>query len=818
VRPASPLKFRGDSWQLADSSIFIYRKSQIAFEYARRSSTSRSVFWIRANNLDNIESGYLAIAKELVPQFEAVDKIQILQTVRDQLAKRDASPWLLVLDDADDLDLLVGNQQRMDLGQFKTIDYIPFVAHGQVLVTTRQSSLVGMEDMVLAQNGIRVKEMTVEDGLSLFRRCMPSDLLSEASEARYRYFLDMLGGLPLAVVQATSYMREMQLPVEDFISLYQDIELHKKLFKKAASSVDKQQKSILITWEISYQKIAGSLHNGSKSHPAMLLDLLGFLDARSSPSLRRLSEGQFGFWDSNGSTPIDGLEGLFEQQQSPVSLLKEIYNSNLRKKPSHNLELAIGPLCNFSLVISRACWVHPVVHSWIYRRLSIEERHKYVSWLTEELLKQLAMADKGVQENWEDFVPGVTIRKLVTDELTPFRHALAVIRHAFSDAMRKFIRENKLSVGRFAQLLFEVGRMTASAGKTDKAIQYIQDALAAIKEDVHGGDLTLITEWQLHLAKVRSGKLSPSEATAEARACTSSSGGSSLQAILWLAECLRKEGRLPESLELLRNIMEAFSIQDASSFRRDKETFAAAVGKLYVLVEIADVDGKAEARRMIDESLAPFLRSMDHDHVLKILIYPKILLCRIEVAAGADDQAKALMDLVTHEYCSIDPMTLLTGGNPSSWGAQIDDLRKEGKWSVIEVVAQEYIRHRLPLSTLVRKSHALICGDRTSGQLEAFSSEVDHWCNIYNRLGIAYFEHQCFRKAEEMHWMAIGMWFSLCPNAIGSIGFTSNLWNLDQALERQGVIAEAKRRALDHHFSYMLTPRRLNQTLASIAR
>jgi hypothetical protein len=47
-------------------------------------------------------------------------------------------------------------------------------------------------------------------------------------------------------------------------------------------------------------------------------------------------------------------------------------------------------------------------------------------------------------------VPGVTTRKLVIDKVMPFRHALAVIRHTFSDVMRKFIRENELLVEKFA--------------------------------------------------------------------------------------------------------------------------------------------------------------------------------------------------------------------------------------------------------------------------------------------------------------------------------------------------------------------------------
>lgn len=761
-------------------------------------------------------SSYLAIAKELVPNFKLVNEPQLFETVRDQLTIEDTGPWLLILNDADDIDLLVGNQPTKS-GEFKIINHIPFVAHGQVLITTRESCLVGKGSLVLPQNGIRVTEMSPDDGLALCERCLPSDLFSETSEARWRDFLELLGGLPLAIVQATSYMREEQLPVEGFISLYQDIELHSELFKTAASSVEEQEKTVLITWEISYKKIAGSMNTGSKSHPAMLLDLLGFLDAQSSTSLRRLSEGQYVFKDSSGPTPIDGLEGFYEQQHNPVDMLKLIYDSKLKKKPSQEIQIAIGPLRNFSMVTSRACWVHPVVHSWIYRRLTIAEQHKYVSWLVDELLKEIAMADVGDQENWDEFVLGVTVRKLVHDELMPFRHALAVKRHAFSDLMKKYIRENHLPVHKFAQLLFQVGRMTASAGKVDKAIQYLQEAITAMKEDANGGDQTLIAEWKLHLAKVRSCRVSPSEATAEARACTTGRQCSSLQATLWLADCLRKEGKFQESLELFHNITEAFSIDKTSSFTRDKETFAAAVGKVYVLAEIGDSESKSEARRIIDDNIAPFLQSVNLYHVLRVLLYPKILLCRIEIADSYYDQTRALKNLMGHEDQYFSEMSLLTGGNPSSWRAQIDDLRKSRKWSLIEVVARKYTSRQFSLKYLVNKRYSLFWKDRTAGQLEAFNSEVDDWCNIYNRLGRAYFELQRFQKAEETHWTAIGMWLSLYPTAITSVGFESNLSNLDRALERQGAIADRKRRALDHCFTHILAPRRLNQVIANMS-
>jgi len=71
--------------------------------------------------------------------------------------------------------------------------------------------------------------------------------------------------------------------------------------------------------------------------------------------------------------------------------------------------------------------------------------------------------------------------------------------------------------------------------------------------------------------------------------------------------------------------------------------------------------------------------------------------------------------------------------------------------------------------------------------------------------------------AQEMHWIAMGLWFSLMamglfsdPRQIYSYEFRSNLWNLDQALyEEGGPFAESKRRLLDLFFHGVLVEARL---------
>lgn len=123
--------------------------------------------------------------------------------------------------------------------------------------------------------------MDFEDSYCLFQKCMRQDLLLDVSKDRYRDFLDMLGGLPLAIIQAASYMREEETSIEDFVVLYKDIKLHGILFQESAISTDMEGKSVLYTWELSYRRVAGS-YPESKSHAAILLDLLAFLDAEES--------------------------------------------------------------------------------------------------------------------------------------------------------------------------------------------------------------------------------------------------------------------------------------------------------------------------------------------------------------------------------------------------------------------------------------------------------------------------------------------------------------------------------------------------------
>jgi hypothetical protein len=67
-----------------------------------------------------------------------------VQTVADWLSSEKSGSWLMVLDNADDAELWLGNQHSeggMGKRAVPLFDYLPRGSHGRVLITTRDSQL-----------------------------------------------------------------------------------------------------------------------------------------------------------------------------------------------------------------------------------------------------------------------------------------------------------------------------------------------------------------------------------------------------------------------------------------------------------------------------------------------------------------------------------------------------------------------------------------------------------------------------------------------------------------------------------------------------
>lgn len=107
-------------------------KTQIALEAAfrvRDQYPNCSIFWVPAVNATSFENAYREIGRQLGVEGIDEDKADVKTLVKEALSRESSGHWLLIVDNADDPDLLFGGMALSDC--------LPFSRKGSVLFTTR---------------------------------------------------------------------------------------------------------------------------------------------------------------------------------------------------------------------------------------------------------------------------------------------------------------------------------------------------------------------------------------------------------------------------------------------------------------------------------------------------------------------------------------------------------------------------------------------------------------------------------------------------------------------------------------------------------
>jgi tetratricopeptide (TPR) repeat protein len=215
-------------------------KTQLALEYAHRCypKAYRTVLWVNASNKATLETSYLSIAQRLKLSEQNEREIDlIVQAVKTWLEEH--SGWLLVLDNADDLQL--------------ARNFLPTEPHGRILLTTRSQFLGNIAAPIV------LEAMEPEEGLHfLLRRSgvlgletEPETLALTIREAAAQ-LVDLLGRHPLALDQAGAYIEETGASFNDYLRLYR--EQRRILLKKRGLLGDEHPESVVVTFEVCFQR------------------------------------------------------------------------------------------------------------------------------------------------------------------------------------------------------------------------------------------------------------------------------------------------------------------------------------------------------------------------------------------------------------------------------------------------------------------------------------------------------------------------------------------------------------------------------------
>jgi hypothetical protein len=108
-------------------------KTQIALEFAYTVKATRpefSIFWMVALSAESFEHACAEIARKLHINQTADDKEDVKELVRQYLSTETAGRWLLVVDNADDTDVLFGSGS---VGSNGIADYLPDSKNGLIL-------------------------------------------------------------------------------------------------------------------------------------------------------------------------------------------------------------------------------------------------------------------------------------------------------------------------------------------------------------------------------------------------------------------------------------------------------------------------------------------------------------------------------------------------------------------------------------------------------------------------------------------------------------------------------------------------------------
>ena len=249
------------------------------------------MFWVHGSSHLRFEESYQRIAEHLaLPSLDDPGQ-QTLVRVRDWLSGETNHPWLLVLDNMDDVEIIFRSKTH-SCSSSKThtheplVNWLPHSSVGSVLVTTRDRRLG--ERLVPKRRPIAVELFAMEDAKWLLSKRV--QLKDAVDEALSHQLLQTLELLPLAITQATAFLVENQISIADYLVILQKDDSEMKDFL-AIDIYDPGRgsdlsSSILHTWKVSFDQIR-------KQEPlaAEILSLMAVLD-RQAISDRLLCRGK----------------------------------------------------------------------------------------------------------------------------------------------------------------------------------------------------------------------------------------------------------------------------------------------------------------------------------------------------------------------------------------------------------------------------------------------------------------------------------------------------------------------------------------------
>lgn len=271
-------------------------KSQVAIHFAHQiqeQTPETSVYWVHASSKPRFEEGYRHIAETNELPRRNDPEVDVLALVRDWLQTEEAGSWLMILDNADDINLfypiedngkstaasVVGGSTTATTDQRPLAACLPKHRNGNIVVTSR--SLDVAEKLTGSHKNIfQVSILDVDQGLQL----LCNKLVGECDEGVSIELLRDLDFIPLAITQAAAYInrRSPRESVKTYLTTFRDSDQNKRnLLNRDAGDLRRDEtvsNSVITTWQVTFEHI-----RREKPSAAKLLSFMSFFNPHGIP-------------------------------------------------------------------------------------------------------------------------------------------------------------------------------------------------------------------------------------------------------------------------------------------------------------------------------------------------------------------------------------------------------------------------------------------------------------------------------------------------------------------------------------------------------
>lgn len=523
-------------------------KTQIALQLAydvKQTRPEHSIFWVSALSTESFDRSCAAIADELGIQDAKWDSKELLHQY---LQTDTAGKCIIIIDNADDGKILYGTADNTG-GLYK---YVADPKDGQILFTTRSGD-VAREDY--QRDVIEIPKMEFDEAIMLMKELSVPETLLQSREQTMN-LLKELTYLPLAIAQASAYLRRNGISISKYLTLPRSeekvmVDLMSRAFNDN-NLYEKAQRAVATTWLVSFEQI--------RENDANAADVLGFLSC-------------------------------IEPKMIPESLLSEFKNFTESK-----LIEAIGTLSEFAFLKRQEGSKFLDMHSLVHLAARV--------WLKESGQAE-ATIESALEQVYARFLDIRWETRMIQMDYLP--HALKITQ----DDMTKQMETRYDLIHEVALSLYEEGRFAESVISGEDSLRWREQHL------VEDHFKLLESQYQLGAAYKGNGQVKDAISSLEraVELASKTMAEDDLPRLLCqsrLAQAYKRNGQTKDAIQMLERVVE---IQSSKLAEDDVAQLSA---QRMLASAYLDNGQIKEAIRLLEQIVEIMPRNLAEDHPLRL--------------------------------------------------------------------------------------------------------------------------------------------------------------------------------------------------------